>query len=537
MDFEGSDDETNVRADFVAARNAAVFCIDASEGTLKEIEEDGKCSLQLCLDGVKRRILHNIFISDKEFVGIVLMGAMIKNQSNKNASNLTSNNSCVFFELSRPGAEICKELEYLCAKPGKQFKDDFLDEYTVLPVGVLSDSLWTCSSMMSLSNTKFGVKEVFIMTNNSMERIDPIVRRQTLKRVEALSEVGICIRLFSSGPNFNLQPFYKELMMIAHPEGTALDGSHWAISDLLESPDAILTKAFNNRQSARLDFVVTPGTAMAIKIYSLFRRMDHISSRQDVKLHRETNEQVAVHTVRYDTTSGEMVHPDSVVYGIKVEEGAAYFKKEERAKMKELYPVGIYLLGFKPISEVFWGDHIKPGILIVPDDEERSGSSSLFYSLLQVCVEKGVTPLVRVCTRKGSGARLAHLLPQLENASDGPFAAANCFYVVYMPFCGECRESEAAVKSPRVDVEPLQELAKTIIQKTSFKYLPSKFPNPKTRMHFNAIEALALDYSEVETVVDATEPDVAGIDLRVGEIACEFMAMSDKIASVCMDDE
>jgi len=49
--------------------------------------------------------------------------------------------------------------------------------------------------------------------------------------------------------------------------------------------------------------------------------------------------------------------------------------------MKDVYPVNMTLLGFKPISEVFWGDHIKPGLLLQPDDVERPGNFK-FKSLL-----------------------------------------------------------------------------------------------------------------------------------------------------------
>ncbi|XP_059490679.1 X-ray repair cross-complementing protein 6-like isoform X2 [Neocloeon triangulifer] len=534
MDVEdGSDDETKV-TDFVASRNAAVFCIDSSERMLEIDDDSGKCPLQICLESVKRRMLNNIFTSDKEFIGIVLMGAVSKAGSSNNANNVTSNNCSIFFELSRFGSEICSTLANLAKKTGEQFKKDFCEEYDVQQSNSLSDSLWTCSSMMSMSNTKFGVKEVFIMTNSSMENMDQNVRRQTLKRVEALSQVGICLRLLYLGANFDLQPFYKDLLLNAHPDSSVQGNEHWAASDLVADPHVVLTRGCNNRQSGRLDFSITPKTKITVKAYSLFRRIDHISMRQDVKLHKETNEQLSVASTRYDTTSGELVHPDSVVFGIKVAEGASYFKKEERGSMKELYPIGIALLGFKPISEVFWGDHIKSGILIIPDEEERSGSASLFYGLLQVCVEKNLSPLVRICMRKGSGARLAHLLPQLENSSVGPFAAVNCFYLIYLPFSGECRESEVAVHPIDVDLNPMQNMAKTIIQKTTFKYHPSMFPNPKMRMHFNAIEALALDYDDSETVIDALQPDEEGIDSRIGEVADQFMKMSEKVASLIL---
>jgi hypothetical protein len=51
----------------------------------------------------------------------------------------------------------------------------------------------------------------------------------------------------------------------------------------------------------------------------------------------------------------------------------------ERLAAKDMYPVNITLLGFKPVSEVFWGDHIRPSMMLVPDDEERPGKINYDY--------------------------------------------------------------------------------------------------------------------------------------------------------------
>jgi len=60
----------------------------------------------------------------------------------------------------------------------------------------------------------------------------------------------------------------------------------------------------------------------------IFRRQDHADFRRNVKLFKQTNEQVAVTSNRFDTTSGELVHKDSLVYGLPLPQGgASYFKK------------------------------------------------------------------------------------------------------------------------------------------------------------------------------------------------------------------
>jgi len=53
-------------------------------------------------------------------------------------------------------------------------------------------------------------------------------------------------------------------------------------------------------------------------------------------------------------------------------------------KAKELYPVNITLLGFKPVSEVFWGDHIKPGMMLVPDDVQRPGTNFSYWFIQDI---------------------------------------------------------------------------------------------------------------------------------------------------------
>jgi len=117
-------------------------------------------------------------------------------------------------------------------------------------------------------------------------------------------------------------------------------------------------------------------------------------------------------------------------------------------------------------------------------------------------MEQNKSPLVRVCLRKGSAARLAHLLPQLSNA-DGPFSSVNSFYLIYVPFSGECRDNNVDIEQVSHDLTDIQEQAEKIIKKSTFKFQPTMFPNPKLGMLFSAVEALALDSEDTKDVVDA----------------------------------
>jgi Ku70/Ku80 beta-barrel domain len=130
-----------------------------------------------------------------------------------------------------------------------------------------------------------------------------------------------------------------------------------------------------------------------------------------------------------------------------------------------------------------------------------SGSSSLFYALHKVCLEDGKSPLVRTCLRKGSRARLAHLLPMLENMAGN--IPINYFLLKYMPFQGECRDTDIALQIlDKQDLSEVVEDAKNIIKKSTCKFIQAAFPNPKLNMFYSAVEALALNLEHPREVVD-----------------------------------
>jgi hypothetical protein len=55
-------------------------------------------------------------VSDKEYISIFLMGAELKAAA---AAGNPSNGAVEFFELSRPGADICISLDTLTKKTGE----------------------------------------------------------------------------------------------------------------------------------------------------------------------------------------------------------------------------------------------------------------------------------------------------------------------------------------------------------------------------------------------------------------------------------
>lgn len=132
-------------------------------------------------------------------------------------------------------------------------------------------------------------------------------------------------------------------MLLAHPGSSVVSGSHWAATDIVKDPNSILSKCFQNRHNSLVDFVIGSTTKITVKVYSFFRyvlqlkkksfdsifasirRKDHISNRQEVKLYKQTNEQLTVTSSRFDSTTGELLHRDNLVYGIPVEKTAAFF--------------------------------------------------------------------------------------------------------------------------------------------------------------------------------------------------------------------
>ncbi|KAK6015078.1 hypothetical protein OSTOST_19506 [Ostertagia ostertagi] len=82
------------------------------------------------------------------------------------------------------------------------------------------------------------------------------------------------------------------------------------------------------------------------------------------------------------------------------------------------WPKRIVLLGFKPISEINFENHIQPSRFLYPDESSVIGSACLYRALLERCWARKMAMICRFCSRANQKVRLVALIPQMSAKSE-----------------------------------------------------------------------------------------------------------------------
>lgn len=94
------------------------------------------------------------------------------------------------------------------------------------------------------------------------------------------------------------------------------------------------------------------------------------------------------------------------------------------------------------------------------------------------------------------------------------------FHVIYLPFADDFRQIDRKLHA-KASANNIALFSKCI-NKLKFKYNPEDFKNPSIQKIWSEIEAIALDRSEPEPVIDLTLPNVERIEKRAGQYLKEF---------------
>ncbi len=94
------------------------------------------------------------------------------------------------------------------------------------------------------------------------------------------------------------------------------------------------------------------------------------------------------------------------------------------------------------------------------------------------------------------------------------------FHVIYLPFADDFRQIDRKLQAKASNSNIA--LFSKCINKLKFKYNPEDFKNPSIQKIWSEIEAIALDRSEPEPVIDLTLPNVERVEKRAGQYLKEF---------------
>jgi len=271
------------------------------------------------------------------------------------------------------------------------------------------------------------------------------------------------------------------------------------------------------RTTARIPMKICPGLEISVCLYTSIRKAVKPNKQ---KLYKRTNEEVKMITKEYSDT-GELLMPSDFAKYVTHRGTKIKFTPDEVRSMTKIHPPGLEILGFKPRSSLTPDMYVHPAHFISPSEEDIKGSSPAFTGLLSRCHAKGVVAIARVVARANAKPDWAAMLPQEEEKDeDGNQIRPAGFHLCYLPYADDARvlEMEDAARAAPSQVDA----AKALVTKLSFRYNPLSFDNPALQTHWRNVEALALNRTRLEPIVDYTAPDPGHIRKRTGPLVEKF---------------
>ena len=500
-DVEYSNEESDEnKQSWEIGRDGLILLIDATKSMF--IKDEENTSFEKCMKCAKSVLMNKIISSEKDLLGIVLFGT----EKHQNSSEFK--NVFTLQELDMPDADRVLQIEAL-----EEGSVDIEQTYGHNNNYAISDALWECSNIFANSPYKLAHKRILLFTaTDDPHANDKELKKRALKKSKDLSEIGIELELLHLGNSFDVNKFYRDV--INEEDLSSLANPAERFDELLTR---VRMKENKKRATSRLPFKLTDGLSFSVGIYALNKLA---AKGQYVQVDSRTNKEVKCSTkyICYDTGQ-ELLPTDIKLYqdfgGSKV-----IFEKEEVAQMKNMVEPGFHLLGFKPIKYLRSYYHIKEPTFIYPDEGSVTGSTSLFTTLLESCLEKEVTP---ICTYKSTvgGPRIVALLPQQEEIDEYKIQIKPPgFNVIFLPYSDDIRklkvESHAKASEEQIDK------AKEVIDKLKFTYAPDMFENPSIQKFYRGLEAFALDRDDIEDFKDLTVMNTELVDRKAGHIITEF---------------
>ncbi|XP_042217520.1 X-ray repair cross-complementing protein 6-like [Homarus americanus] len=516
VDGDGDEAEGEIGSWAYRGRSASVFLID----TAKEMfvnpgkEEDGEePPFYQAVRAAHSTMMRKVFSNDQDLSALVLFN------TRETKNHIDFSHVYTLQDLECPDAERVLALEELLAMPENLFDTT----YGHSTDASLQDALRVCQSVLDKWTGRLSEQNILLFTcRDDPHSGDSQKQRQARKKAQDLKEAQIELEILHMGETFNVNKFYKDLIILDVSEDNEDSQSKITLADPTSRFKELLERVrrldHKQRTTGRVMFTLAPGVEMSVGVYTAVRKMN---KPYKSKMWKETNEEVKYVKKSYLRKTGELISSDDIlkyqVYGGK----EISLTLDEVSKLKQVYDVGIHLLGFKPISRLKPYYHVRSAQFIYPDETLVQGSTKMFAALLERCLARKVTPIVRFIPHKGATVSWAALVPQAEKLDD-----KNCqvtppgFVVSHLPFADDFRNIKLK-NATRATPEQV-DAAKPAFKKIFFKYSPQDFDNPDIQTHLRNIEALALNRSQLDPVIDLTIPDYENITKRAGKLLETF---------------
>ncbi|KAJ3056120.1 X-ray repair cross-complementing protein 6 [Rhizophlyctis rosea] len=490
-DDEEEEIEENDYEGRVPEKDNVIFVIDASP-LMHEVDKEGVSYFTAALKCASRFLQTKIVQSESDLMGLVFFGT----EHAKNGMNFE--HIYTLYDLDFPDVERILELERL-EKAKSRFQRDIgtSEDYA------LSEVLWTCSNMFSAGSQKVSTKRIFLITcNDNPNANNAVLQRNANVRAKDLEDLGIVIELFpvQASPDnpFEISKFYQHLAAIPKQLDGDVDIAPASLK-YQEMQNKILRKEAKKRTAFRVPFKIGEGLEISIKGYNLYVEQRKASY---TRLLAKSNAEVKTVTSYVCSSSAQMLLPTDLksywLYGGQ----KVVFSKDEVAEIKHFGDPGLTLLGFKPKSALKFKHNIKHSAFIYPNEEDCTGSGSLFAHLLYRMIEKDKIAICKLIARRNTAPRLVALVPQKGFTTSTGEDEPSGFHVIFLPYADDIRHL-ADIRKPADPVpEEYLDLASEFIDKLEIKnYRVDNYENPVLQKHYANLQALALGKDHTEEIV------------------------------------
>jgi ATP-dependent DNA helicase 2 subunit 1 len=291
-----------------------------------------------------------------------------------------------------------------------------------------------------------------------------------------------------------MDKFFVDLLKLADDEAVDAADPVQCLDDLLR---VVRKRVHKKRSLGRITFDLGNDVKIAVSTYNLVQKAYKPSK---VRLALDTNEEVRTQRTFVNPASGApLLYSDISKYQEYGGKKIKFTQDETKNVVLMEGEVGLQLCGFKPRSFLKWGQFVRSGYFLYPEENTIRGSRQLFAALLIKCLEREVVAICTYKPRHNSGPSFVALVPQAEEKdADGMQVNPSGFHLQFLPFADDVRQVPD-VSLKEMDPEQVA-AAEQVVRNVRMNYRPEMFENPDLQAHYTLIEALALQRDDVKLV-------------------------------------
>jgi ATP-dependent DNA helicase 2 subunit 1 len=314
---------------------------------------------------------------------------------------------------------------------------------------------------------------------------------------------------------FRYARFYVNLLQ-AEPD--ELDRDLLEPAEKLEELNIRLRrKEFVKKAVGQMDFQITEGNKLGVKIYSLFRKLKKPTS---LTLHKDKETRLTRLTKYVSKDTNEDIEPEDLGKYYPLGNEKVVFSNEELEMIKNINGQEFTLIGFKPKSSLKIYHNAGPSVFVVADDERISNSSKVFDALIKEMEKKDKIAIVKIRLKENSTMRFCAMIPQ-EERKDSEGLTPSGFHIIILPYSDELRKLDSFF--PKNEAQPTEEeidCAIDVINSLTVEdFDPKSFENPDIQNFYSVLQALALKENVPEEIVDYLQPDIEAMQSRIDVFA------------------